>query len=244
VRRFYARELPERGGEIALSDTEDRHARVLRLQVGDEVVLFDGSGGEAEGRVSHVDEAQIRCSLAARTRRAIDRPAIVLCQCLPKGAKLDEIVRACTEIGAIGIHFAISARSVPKLDDARASKKIERLSRIAREASRQSGRSDVPDLAPPAPLAEVLARAPGDAAKVVFAPGSGGALADAIGMDARAAWIAIGPEGGFAPEEVALARSRSFLPADLGPAVLRVETAAPVAVALALHCLGGLRPGR
>lgn len=239
ARRLFARALPPSGGEVRLAPAAARHAKVLRLSVGDAVVLFDGAGMEAEGRVEALD-GEVVCRVGAARVAARAGPAIVLCQCLPKGGKLDDIVRASTELGARAVHLVTSERTVPRLDDARAEKRLERLAAVAREAARQSGRADVPDLLAPAPLAEVLARAPEEATRVAFAPEGERALEGVA--PCRAAWVLVGPEGGLAAPELDLARAAGFAVVGLGPTVLRVETAAVVALALVSHHLGGLRP--
>ncbi|HEY8428113.1 MAG TPA: RsmE family RNA methyltransferase [Sandaracinaceae bacterium] len=241
ARRFFARALPAAGGEVRLDAGAARHARVLRLREGDAVVLFDGSGAEAEGHVASIGD-EVRCVVGPPRAGAAPGPSVVLCQCLPKGSKLDDIVRASTELGVRAIHLVSSERAVARPDPARAEKRLERLAAVAREAARQSGRADVPDLLAPAPLDEVLARAPEGAARIAFAPGGEGTLASAVG-EARLAWVLIGPEGGLAPAELALAARIGFAVVGLGRTVLRVETAAPVALALVLHRMGGLAPG-
>lgn len=225
MRRFYSPDLD------GLDAVARKHARVLRLRAGDRVVLFDGRGREA--RAAIVDLEDGRCAIEAIERVERMRPALALVQCVPKGSKLDDIVRMATEIGATAIHLAISERSVPRPDDARAPKQLERLARIAEEAARQSLRADVPAVIAPAPLADVLARAPQAATRVAFA--IDGAPLEAARADE--AWIAIGPEGGLAPAEIARARALGWAVAKIEGPVLRVETAAPVALALVRQAL-------
>ncbi len=239
VRRLFARALPASGGEVRLDPTAARHAKVLRLAVGDAVVLFDGAGREAQGCVEALD-GELVCRVGPLRVATRAGPAIVLCQCLPKGGKLDDIVRASTELGVRAVHLVTSERTVPRPDEPRAQKRLERLAAVAREAARQSGRADVPDLIAPAPLAEVLARAPEDATRLAFAPEGERALESVAA--APAAWVLVGPEGGLAQGELELARAAGFAVLGLGPTVLRVETAAVVALALVSHHLGGLRP--
>jgi 16S rRNA (uracil1498-N3)-methyltransferase len=248
-RRLHVERLFEGGGETRLGEGATRHARVLRLEAGDEVVLFDGRGAEASGRVISVDEDGVLCVVGAPSRAPDRGPRVVLCQCLPKGGKLEDIVRASTELGVAAIELVTSERSVPRLEAGRAERRLERLARVAQEAARQSGRATVPALAGPATLEEALGRAPADAVKLALAPSALLSLSDALSRapmrdaaSAASAWVLVGPEGGLAPEELRLAGARGFVLVGLGPTVLRVETAAPVAVALVTHALGGLRP--
>src|SRR5688500_9965487 len=152
MRRFYAPALD------GLDEVARKHARVLRLKAGDPIVLFDGRGREARASIVDLDEG--RCAIEAIETIERLRPVLVLVQCLPKRKKLDDIVRMATEIGVSAIHLAESERSVPRTDEARAPKQLERLLRVAQEAARQSLRADVPDLVAPAPFEDAIERAP------------------------------------------------------------------------------------
>jgi 16S rRNA (uracil1498-N3)-methyltransferase len=243
-RRLFASPLPEAGGEVELDARSSKHARVLRLSVGDDVVLFDGRGMEAEARVDRVDDGNVYCTTSVPRARARVGPRLVLCQCLPKGAKIDGIVRASTELGVSAIHLVASERSVGRLDEGRADKKLARLAKVAREAARQSGRADAPELRAPTSLREVLVRAPEGALRLAFVVDGATSLDEVVGPGdlPTEAWIVVGPEGGLAPGEVALLEDAGFAPVALGSTTLRVETAAPVAVALVAYALGGFRP--
>lgn len=229
MRRLHQGDLPTDGGEVALSEDAARHAAVLRLGVGDEVVLFDGNGNEARARIVAVGD-RVRCALGPRERVTPSGPRVVLCQCIPKGAKLDAIVRGATEVGVGAIHLALAERCVGRASD----KRIERLQTIAREASRQSGRADVPPVLPAAPLLEVAARAPDAALKIACVPGGG-----PIPSGAPEAWVVVGPEGGLSPGEIAALEELGYVRVDLGPTILRTETAGVVAPALVRAALAG-----
>lgn len=240
ARRLYAASLAE--GAVHLDAAQAKHARVLRLREGDRVILFDGRGREADAILKTLGEDTARCEAQAPRKVPRTGAQVVLCQCLPKGGKLEDIVRACTELDVAAVHLVASERSVPRLDADRIGKRLDRLERVAVEASRQSGRTDVPYVLAPAPLETVLARAPSDAARIAFAPEQAVSLSEAIPPGASSAWVLIGPEGGLAPDELERARAHGFATVALGATILRVETAAPVAVALVMDRLGGLRP--
>lgn len=240
ARRLYAPRLA--AGEIVLDEAQSKHARVLRLREGDRVVLFDGRGHEADATITAFEEGALRCEAEQPHTIAHAGPRVVLVQCLPKGGKLEEIVRASTELGVSAVHLVQSERSVPRVDPGRVDKRLERLRRVAVEAARQSERSDVPDLLAPVPLDEALARAPEEAARLAFAPSGGISLERACPVDRSSAWVLVGPEGGLSPSEIEEARARGWAIVGLGRGVLRVETAAPVVVALVTKHLGGLRP--
>ncbi len=238
IRRLFVRELAKLGGVVTLDEATARHARVLRLRPGDPVRLFDGTGQQADGRILSVEQDAVACEHGLPEPRPERGPRVVLVQALPKGPKLESIVRMAVEIGAAEIHLAVSGRAVARPDERRGARRTERLERIAVEAARQSRRSVVPPVVPPAELLEAAARAPEDAWRVVLWEGATEPLAAPRGT--TAAWVVVGPEGGLAPAEVDALAEMGFSAARLGPTILRVETAAPVGLALVLDRLGGL----
>jgi 16S rRNA (uracil1498-N3)-methyltransferase len=131
---------------------------------------------------------------------------------------------------------------VVKLDAGRGADRARRWARIAAEASRQCGRADVPAVAAPAPLAEVLAGAPSGFRLLAFHP-FGRSVVEALDPGAAGHLVLTGPEGGLTEEELTACADAGALLATLGPRVLRAETAAVVAVALVQHRLGDLGQG-
>ncbi|MEZ4256633.1 MAG: RsmE family RNA methyltransferase [Polyangiales bacterium] len=236
VRRLHAPDLPAAGGDLVLPGDVARHARtVLRLLVGDRVRLFDGNGREADATLLEVGAETVRCRADAPVEVDAEVARITLIQCLPKGSKIDDIVRMATELGVHAIHLATSERSVPVLGD-RAARRTERLSRIAQEAARQSGRATIPEVIEPRPLRDVTAAVPKAHARLVFwEMHRGGADVPAEAKDLA---LVIGPEGGLSEGEVAPLVDDGWSLAGLGPTVLRVETAGPVAVAVVRDRLG------
>lgn len=231
-RRFFSPVSGSLGvGELTLGDEAARHASVLRLREGDAVTLFDGRGGEADAIVREVTSDTLRVDVTGVRAAVPDGKRVVLVQCMPKGAKLEDIVRACTEIGVGAVHLAHAERSVAKPDDARGAKRTERLERVAREAARQSERSTVPPIVAPAPLREVAARAPHDALRLVLCAREGEAW-DARIEGVAEVWVVVGPEGGLSAREEDALVQRGWARARIHTGIMRVETAAPVALAL------------
>lgn len=225
-------------GLLTLSDDEAHRARtVLRLAPGDALELFDGAGRMATARV-HAVGAQVEVEVLA-VGEAPSAPLLTIAQGLPKGDKLELVIQKATELGAAGIVPFAAARSVVRLQGAKAHERVERWRKIAREAARQCGRADIPEVGELADLAAVLAR-----------PGKVGLLYEGttdlrLGafLDAAAGapvTLVIGPEGGFAEEEVAQARAAGAAIVGLGSRILRTETVALAALAIALHRAGEL----
>jgi 16S rRNA (uracil1498-N3)-methyltransferase len=185
-------------------------ARVLRLRDGAVVTATDGAGRWRECR--WVDGA---VEPVGDVRTAAALSAVTVAVAPPKGDRLDWLVQKVTEVGVTRLVLLAAERSVVRWDVERGTRQLDRLRRIAAEAAMQSRRVWLPELCGPVPAAEVLA------AGAVAEPG-GRALAPADRS------IAIGPEGGWSPGELALATDR----VSLGDHVLRVETAALVAATL------------
>lgn len=234
ARRFHCpRPLTNAGFE--LDEAAAQHARVLRLAAGDAVELFDGRGGRVPARIERLCKARLECVATGPIVFEARGASLVLVQCVVKGKKLDDIVRMTTELGVSAIQLAISERCVVQ-KSARDEHKVERLARIASEAARQSEQAYVPDILEPAPLAEVLARAPAEAVKRALLERNDAGFEAA--PEAAALWLAVGPEGGFSFKDREILAQAKFSAAGLGRAILRTETAAVVGVALGISALG------
>jgi len=207
---------------------------VLRLLPGAELELFDGAGGTYP---AEVEEGLSTLRLGPR-REARPKLELWLLAALSKGEKMDLTVQKATELGATRIAPFPADRSVVRIDPGKAAERALRWRRIAEEAARQCGRSEVPSVASPSPLAELLAAIPEGFARFAFHPG-GEPLADATGGAAVAG--VVGPEGGLSPEEVLACERAGARSVSLGPRILRAETAAIVAVALLQARFGDLR---
>lgn len=226
---------------LTLRGAEAHHLRdVLRLKPGAEIEAFDGLGNVADGRLVAVDRDGVSVELTP-PRRSPAEPALELTMAvaLLKGDKLADVVRQCTELGAARF-VLVSTRhaDVASLSPA----KLQRLERIAEEASRQSGRARVPRVDGPLPLNHLG----WEGLAVVADPRAERTLAQALaplrslGGDAdvgSAVTLVSGPEGGLAPAEVDELTGRGAAAVNLGPLILRAETA-PVALAAAT-LLGG-----
>ncbi len=218
-------------------------ARVLRLDAGDALEVFDGAGQAFDATLLRVDEASAQLSLGP-ARAAPSERAITVVQGLPKGDKLELVVQKGTELGVAAFAPAACARSVVKLDERAAATRVTRWRTIAEEAARQCGRADVPRVAAPAPLAAaVAALAPGTAVLVLDEAERAVTLSQAVatlGEPRAPVALVIGPEGGLERAEVDALVARGAIPVTLGRLVLRTETAALAAVAVLRHLDGAL----
>ena len=221
MRRLPARPLPAVGEEGLLSDETARHARVLRLRAGDEVELFDGLGGRVSA--SLLERGRKLGFVVTRELPArAPLPARELVLGLPKMPDLEAAVRMATELGVTTLRLAVTERSMPRAEGAQEAKKLERLARIALEASRQSERDEAPTLLPPRPLLEAAAEVDPTVDRFVAAERSG---APGPRVSTAGAAIVVGPEGGFSSAELAALEELGFRAVSLGPTILRVSTA-------------------
>jgi 16S rRNA (uracil1498-N3)-methyltransferase len=158
-------------------------------------------------------------------------PTIELYQGIPKGKKLEQIIRSCTEAGVSRITPVHSRYSVPRIEAAAAEAKTRRRRKIAEEAVQQSGAAGVPDVALPIPLSEIP---PAGAKLGLFfhqEPLADSSLHGYLYGTPTEISIVVGPEGGFSESEVAMLEQRGYQAVYLGPRVLRTETAALYAIA-------------
>lgn len=235
---------PERvvDGRVTFDAAESRHlTRVLRLGPGDTVVATDGAGRDYTVRLDSVGEAASGTVLAVERGTPESPLAITLVQGVPKGDKMEAIVRAATELGVARVRPALCERTIVRLEPGRWRDRARRWQRVAREAAKQCGRAVIPEVEAPRPLAECL-----DGATdlgLCFWEGGGAPLHEALGAATapRSTLLVVGPEGGLAPAEVEAARARGFVIASLGPRILRTETAGPTVVALLQARFGDLQ---
>ena len=139
ARFFYPRQ-PTTGEWLTLDQSASHHARVLRIGAGDTVELFGDDGWCAQAIVERVELGQITASVQVVQEHVNRGPKLHLIQVVPKGKKLDSIVRMVTELGVLEVQLASSERSIVRATDSKWGERVERLERIAEEASRQSGR--------------------------------------------------------------------------------------------------------
>ena len=248
LRRFFVPHDALIGDKVRLEgDLAHRISRVLRLDAGDTVVLLDGGGAEYETRLEEVGPRSITGTVVSR-RPGRPEPGVrlVLYQSLVKGERFDWVLEKGTEIGVAAFVPLLSTRNVRRPAPERLGRP-ERWHRVLREAAEQCGRSVLPDLLPAQSLEEALSTA----ADLRFLPWEG---EEALGLatalrQARPALQAverptvavfIGPEGGFAVDEVALARQAGAQVVSLGRRILRSETAGIVAAAAVLYEFGEL----
>ena len=243
--RFFHSSLIDQDG-VVLDGAEAHHLiHVLRAKPGLEVTLFDGSGAEFLARVERVDRSAVR--LAVLERRPVDRELsvqITLGVAIPKGDRQRWLVEKATELGVACLTPLITERAIAQPSG------LRRFERTVIEASKQCGRNRLMQIATPVRWREFVAgagdegheasrgeheplRPPDSAARFFAHPGGAATMADIADKlrEAHEIVLAVGPEGGFTDAEARHALDAGWRAIDLGPRILRVETAALAMVA-------------
>ena len=240
VSRFFCPQALAPDSLVELPPAASHHAlRVLRLDVGDAVTLFNGEGGEYAGRIAGTDRG-VRVQLAEWQSVERESPLeLVLAQALPAGDKMDWVVQKAVELGVARIQPLLAARSVVRLSGERAAKRVAHWRSVAASACEQCGRNRVPEIAPILDLRQWLGRLPPEnqLQRMLLAP-QGGRRPRALAGNRFL--LLVGPEGGLDMEEAAAARLAGFADLSLGPRILRTETAGPAALAALGACCGDI----
>ncbi len=225
--------LPEAGREYSLPAAAARHAaQALRMRRGDALALFTGTGGEYAATITHID----RHGVVAEVERFVDiereftRP-LALVQAVVAADMMDFVVRKAVELGASAIVPVQAARS-QGLPPERAQRRVAHWRQIAIAACEQCGRNRLPRITPVVAWSDWLAGADDQRAPMVILDHEASMpLARVVG-DSAPRTVIVGPEGGFTREESGTARACGAIAAQLGPRVLRAETAALAALAV------------
>jgi 16S rRNA (uracil1498-N3)-methyltransferase len=215
--------------------------RVMRLQPGDAVFLFDGAGAEFEGELMSIDGATAQVRILGPVASDAESPLrVVLVQAVPvKLPRMDTIVRQTTELGVARIVPVLTARGqIPAGGERTLARRVERWRRVAETAAQQCGRSVVPAVADTVAWRDLeLSSLPRPLALFHGAGESAGAGWSDVGTGLASAGDAmtlmVGPEGGWSEEELATARAADAEVVNLGPRVLRADTAGAVAMSIA-----------
>jgi 16S rRNA (uracil1498-N3)-methyltransferase len=240
--RFFCPVPLSAGSCVDLPEPAARHAcRVLRLGLGDDLVLFDGRGGEYAGRIAALAPGRVAVDVLTWHDSECEAPTeVTLVQALQAGEKMDMTVQKAVELGVARIVPVSSRRSVVRLDGERAMRRVEHWRGIVAAACEQSGRNRLPEVVALQSLAGWLGKPVANGAlRLMLAPRSTRTL-NSIKPPAPGTKVEllIGAEGGLAPDEVELAALAGYLPVRLGPRVLRTETAGLAALAV-IQCLWG-----
>jgi 16S rRNA (uracil1498-N3)-methyltransferase len=233
--RLFVRQVLGEGVNVALDPSQANYlGNVLRMGAGAELLLFDGRSGEWLARIAEAGKKRMTLSVERRTRDPESIPDVWLAFAPVKRAQTDWLVEKATELGAARLIPVMTQRTVAERV------KLERLEAIAIEAAEQCGRTRLPEIAEPLPLARLLDQR--DPARALYFADENSGEAAASAFHQGPALILTGPEGGFTDEERALVRrAPNSIAVSLGPRILRAETAALAALASYMTVAGDWR---
>lgn len=233
--------------ELHLSEDDLHHAKVLRLNPGEHIAVIDGSTDYFECEIVSLEDV-MEVRIAGKGNSDGAAASIAVYQALAKGDKVDSVIRHATEVGATSFVPFSTARSVVKLDGAKALKKRERWQAIAKSAAMQSGRSIVPEVRSVETFAEACESLASFDCVIIFWEEAEStyslksALESVEGIESPRVAMVVGPEGGLTDDEAEtlLGSNPHAHLTTLGSNILRTETAGIVGCALVSYELGGM----
>tara|TARA_R100000322_G_scaffold145169_1_gene101315 strand:+ start:1024 stop:1773 length:750 start_codon:yes stop_codon:yes gene_type:complete len=233
IPRIYSDQALSTGAKVELDPQAGNHvARVLRMQAGQKIVLFNGDGNDYVAELTQADKKRVEVVVESQRSVASESPLrVTLGQVISRGDRMDYAVQKSVELGASKIVPLVSERCEVKLQGDREDKRLRRWQQVAISAAEQCGRARLTEIAPLQRLSDWLpALADDGSRKLVLHHHSEQPLAQ---LDRPSHLILlVGPEGGLTPGEVDAARSAGFVPTAFGPRVLRTETAPAAALAV------------
>ena len=256
--------------DVTVSGSDAHHiATVLRLKPGNWIVLSDGKGHSYKGEIKTLGNKKVTITIKSELPR-LTHSKITLAQAAIKHDKIEHVIQKAVELGVCEVIPFTSERTIPKYGEGASERKLERWNKIAGEAAKQCGLSEIPKVKPLVGFSELMESSKSFDHKLLFYEGEnkqsirtyldrhvgrslpsnkakGPPRDDTSNLDTYAlkhssTLITIGPEGGFAANEIDIAKKHGFETLGLGPLILRVETAAIVATTLVQYSLGHFGP--
>jgi len=241
IPRFYITEPLMVGQAFSLPDSSFRHAiQVLRLNADEPLILFNGTGGEYQARITSVSKRAASALIESFSPLDTESPLhLTLAIAVIKPDKMDFALQKAVELGVNTIQPLITHRSVVRIGKEQVDKKLQHWEGIVVAACEQSGRTRMPNVQAPLTLERWL-ETPFVGTRIILAPGDFPRI-NALPADLPTPIaLLIGPEGGFTDAEVETCVQAGVIPVSLGPRILRAETASSAALALLQHRFGDL----
>lgn len=229
--RFFVSKSQIEDSTLFIEGDDARHiARSLRMAVGDEITVCDGEGNEYLCPLTRIRDDRCECDIKqARVSSAEPKSKITLFMAYPKSDKLETVIQKAVELGASQIIPFESSRCIKRPKADKAAERTARLARIAEEAAKQCGRAILPKVSNPLSYSEMINHA-AESELAIFCYEGEGALSLKKILEGHASApssisVVVGSEGGFSEEEAAEAERAGMIIANLGPRILRCETA-------------------
>lgn len=218
---------------------------VLRVKKGEKITLFNGEGGEYQAVITHLDKKEAVVEILSYLAREVESSIhIHLVQGIVRGEKMDFIIQKAVEMGVKKITPLITAHCNVRMNHEQEKKRLKHWQAIAISACEQSGRNRLPEILPPVSLhvnpSKLLQWISSTQADHYFVllPHIQTALSAALLQKLSTVLLLIGPEGGLSDSETSILLSHGFNPLNLGPRVLRTETASIASIAILQYCYG------
>jgi len=237
--RFFVPKENVKDDLIYIDGQEARHIlNVMRLKENDKVTIFDGTGKEYTGFIKEIKSKSLTAEIVStKTPKIESIPQITLAQSIPKKGKMDYIVEKATELGVAAIMPITTERTVVKLEDKKEQSRVGRWRKIAKEAAKQCGRVDVPEVKNIQKFYNAVDEINSfDLALIACLSDAAIGLKEAISdFETGKIIIFIGPEGDFTPEEITIAQDTSCKFVSLGNRVLKSDTAGVFVLSVLNH---------
>lgn len=242
MRRFFIEKEQIQENTATLSGQDARHLKdVLRLNVGDAVLLVDGRGLEYKAAISVMSSGRVDLKVLSTHERCKESPVhITVAQAFLKDKKMDVLLRQFTELGISCFLPFYAARSVPRPDRKRLTSRKARWEKIARESLKQCERTRLPEICDPLPFSDMLEASAESDVRIMFWENATRPLVSPGAKDPSRIFILLGPEGGFTDDEVRTSKEKGFITASLGPRILRAETASLAGLTLVQYFFGDM----
>jgi len=240
--RLYVADTLSRGAELQLGEEPARYlGRVLRLRAGDTLHVFNGDSGEWSATIDRIGRNELILTVHEKLANfAESRLEVHLVQGISRGERMDFVVQKATELGVTRVSPVLTDHGVVKFDAPRARKRRDHWQRVAESACEQSGRLRPPQIDTPQALNDWFGGShDSERTRLILEPGSPARLSEVANPTAGLCLL-VGPEGGFSERECDDARIAGFAAVGLGPRILRTETAAVAAIAIAQSLWGDL----
>ena len=240
--RFYCPQPLVPGGLVDLPEAVAHHLHVVRQQSGDELVLFNGEGGQVRARLVEIGKRRATAEVLAVDAVDVELPfRVTLAQGLPEGSKLAWLLAQAVELGTSAIQPLAARRSVVRLSGERADKRLAHWQSVVVSASEQCGRNRLADVAPVQDFQRWLGQDAAGGVRILLSPRADASLAQwTRRTPAQDVTLLVGPEGGFTEQEEDAALAAGALALSMGPRVLRTETAGLAALAILAAGWGGI----
>lgn len=224
--RIYTRQPLASNTRLKLDEDSARHiVRVLRMHKGDEIILFNGRGGEYTAELTQLDKSAVSVQIGSfRDHNSESSLEIELVQAISRGERMDITIQKAVELGVNKIQPLFTTRCNVKLTGERLCKKLVHWQKVAISACEQSGRNRVPEVCRPLGFRQWQEQLDRSCNGLILDPGSGKTCKDLPVMQQVS--LLVGPEGGLTEQEISSAAANGFTAVRLGPRVLRTETAA------------------